>query len=71
MLKNKIEADYSILEDDEQPGFRARRSTIDHLFCITQLIENEVFVDEEEHLLFKWIYEKKATVLLGHSYGKN
>ena len=36
----------------KQAGFRAGRSTIDHVFCLKQLIEKKMSVDQSLHLLF-------------------
>jgi hypothetical protein len=47
-----LEQEFSQLETEEQTGFRAGRSTIDHLFCLKQLIEKKMSVDQPLHLLF-------------------
>lgn len=52
ILKGKIEREYSDSEAEEQAGFRAGRSTVDHLFCITQLSEKMTAVNKELHLLY-------------------
>jgi len=52
ILKMKIEKEYQNNEAEEQAGFRSGRSTIDHLFTITQIIEKKVAYDQELHLLF-------------------
>jgi len=43
---------------DHQCGFRSNRSTIDHLFCIRQILEKKWEYNEPIHQLF--IYFKKA-----------
>ncbi|KAF2900294.1 hypothetical protein ILUMI_05894 [Ignelater luminosus] len=40
------------MEAEEQAGFRAGRSTVGHLFCITRIIEKIVAVNQEIHLLY-------------------
>lgn len=52
ILKNKIEHEYSAMEAEEQAGFRAGRSTIDHLFVLTQIVEKKIAYNQEVHLLF-------------------
>lgn len=52
LIKNKIENEYKDIEAEEQAGFRAGRSTVDHLFCITQIIEKKLAVNQEVHLLY-------------------
>ncbi|KAL3275471.1 hypothetical protein HHI36_020231 [Cryptolaemus montrouzieri] len=49
ILKIRIEKEYEDMEAEEQAGFRAGRSTVDHLFCITQMIEKKIAVDQELH----------------------
>ncbi|KAK4887200.1 hypothetical protein RN001_003471 [Aquatica leii] len=41
-LKNKIENDNHDIEAEEQAGFRVDRTTLEHLFCVTQLIERKI-----------------------------
>ena len=52
ILKAKIEEEWIHHEAEEQAGFRAGRSTVDHLFCITQVIEKKMAVGQELHLVF-------------------
>jgi hypothetical protein len=40
------------MEMEEQSGFQARRSRIDNIFCITQMIEKKKATNRELHLLF-------------------
>ena len=60
---------------DHQCGFRRNRSTIDHIFCIRQILEKKWEYNEEVHLLFidfkkaydsvrrEVLYEVRFTVL--------
>lgn len=52
LIRNRIEKEYNDMEAEEQAGFRAGRSTVDHIFCVTQIIEKEIAVDQEVHLLY-------------------
>jgi len=52
IIKYFLEQEFSQLETEEQAGFRAGRSTIDHVFCLKQLIEKKMSVDQPLHLLF-------------------
>ena len=52
ILKAKMEEEWKHKEAEEQAGFRAGRSTIDHLFCVTQIIEKRLAVGQELHLVF-------------------
>ena len=47
-----MEQKFSQIETEEQTGFRAGRSTIDHIFCLRQLIEKKMAVNQPLHLLF-------------------
>jgi hypothetical protein len=47
-----LEQEFSQLEIGEQAGFRAGRSTFDHIFCLRELIENKMAVSQPLHLLF-------------------
>jgi hypothetical protein len=47
-----MEQEFSQLETKEQAGYRAGRSTVDHVFCLKQLIEKKMSVDQPLHLLF-------------------
>lgn len=52
LVKRRIEDEYRDIEAEEQAGFRAGRSTTDHLFTITQIIEKKLARNQEVHLLF-------------------
>jgi len=52
LLKIKMEQEYRDLEAEEQAGFRAGRSTVDHLFCVSQIIEKKTAFNQEVHLLY-------------------
>ena len=52
ILKAKIEEEWKEHEAEEQAGFRAGRSTIDHLFTITQVIEKKMMVGQGLQLVF-------------------
>ena len=52
ILKAKIEEEWQEHEAEEQAGFRAGRSTIDHLFTIIHVIEKKKGVGQELHLVF-------------------
>jgi hypothetical protein len=47
-----LEQEFSQIETEEQAGFRAGRSTIDHVFSLKQLIDKKMSVDQPLHLLF-------------------
>ena len=47
-----VESEYKNMEMEEQSGFRAGRSCIDNIFCITQMIEKKQATNRELHLLF-------------------
>ena len=47
-----MEQEFSDIETEEQAGFRAGRSTVDHVFCLKQLIEKKMSVDQPLHSLF-------------------
>ncbi|XP_044759225.1 uncharacterized protein LOC123316967 [Coccinella septempunctata] len=52
LLSERIEAEFYDMEAEEQAGFRAGRSTIDHLFALTHVIEKKRAMNQEEHLLY-------------------
>jgi hypothetical protein len=47
-----LEQEFSQIETEEQAGFRAGGSTIDHVFSLKQLIEKKMSVAQPLHLLF-------------------
>jgi hypothetical protein len=47
-----LEKEISQLEIEEQAGFRAGRSTFDHIFCLRQLVDTMLAVNQPLHLLF-------------------
>lgn len=47
-----ITNDYQLYQTEEQSGFRAGRSTIDNIFCLTQIIEKRMATARETHLVF-------------------
>jgi hypothetical protein len=65
-----LEQEFSQIETEEQAGFRAGRSTIDHIFCLKQLIEKKMAVDQPLHLLFVDL-EKVYTVCPCKTYRKH
>ena len=52
VLRDLIEEEYAENETEEQSGFRAGRSCMDNIFCLKQLIEKRLSVNQEVHLLF-------------------
>ena len=64
----------ALYEAVEQAGFRAGRSTVDHLFCITQVIEKKMAVGQELHLVFvdlKKAYESVPLLKLWEALEKS
>ena len=47
-----MEQEFSQIQTEEKAKFRAGRSTIDHIFCLRQLIEKKMAVNQPQHLLF-------------------
>jgi hypothetical protein len=78
IVRDLIKNEYSDKEAEEQAGFRVRRSCNDNIFIIKQLIEKQLSVGKEVHLLFidfKKAYDNiplikpwKRTRRLGISY---
>ena len=46
IIKKFLEQEFVQIETEEQAGFRAGRSTVDHIFCLKQLIEKKMAVDQ-------------------------
>ena len=51
ILAKLVELEHKNMEMEEQAGFRAGRSCIDNIFCITQMIEKKKATNRELHLL--------------------
>ena len=51
IIKERICEEYRPFESEEQNGFRAGRSTIDSMFCLSQVIEKRTLRSREVHLL--------------------
>ena len=49
--KTFLEQEFSQIETEEHAEFRAGRSTVDHIFCLRQLIEKKMVVN---HPLRPW-----------------
>jgi hypothetical protein len=52
IIKHFLEQEFSQIETEEQAGFRAGRSTVDHIFCLRQKKEKKMAVNQPLHLLF-------------------
>ena len=52
IIKHFLEQEFVQIETGEQAGFSAGRSTVDHIFCLKQLMEKKMVVDQPLHLLF-------------------
>ncbi|XP_030765738.1 uncharacterized protein LOC115889799 [Sitophilus oryzae] len=52
IVRNRIENEYQEIEAEEQAGFRAGRSTVDHLFTVTQVTSKKSNLNQELHLVF-------------------
>ena len=50
IIKPFLEQEFVQIETEEQAGFRAGRSTVDHILCLKQLIEKKIAVDQPLHL---------------------
>ena len=45
MLAKLVESEYQDMEMEEKSGFRAGRSCIDNMFCLTQMIKKEPLIE--------------------------
>ena len=61
-----MEQEFSHIETEEQAGFRAGRSTVDHVFYLKQLIEKKMSVDQRLHLLFVDLEKAYGSVCLNN-----
>lgn len=52
ILTSLITTDYHIYQTEEQAGFRAGRSTVDNIFCLTQIMEKIMATGRELHMVF-------------------
>lgn len=52
MLRELIEEGYKEYEEEEQSGFRAGRSCIDNLFCLSQVMQKKWQTGRELHMVF-------------------
>jgi hypothetical protein len=52
IIKYFLEQEFSHIQTEEQTGFRAGRSTIEHEFFLKQLIEKKMSLDQPIQLLF-------------------
>jgi len=52
IIKHFLEQEFYQIETEEQVGFRVGRSTVDHIFCLRQLMEKKMAVNQPLHLLF-------------------
>ena len=50
--KHFLEQEFSQIETEQEAGFRVGQSTVDHIFCLRQLIEKKMAVNQPLHLLF-------------------
>jgi len=69
VLRNFIEEEYSPLEIEEEAGFRAGRSCLDHILSLVQLNEKKVARNRETYLLFVDLTKAYDTVPI-HSCGQ-
>ncbi|XP_030751615.1 uncharacterized protein LOC115879109 [Sitophilus oryzae] len=53
------------MEAEEQAGLRAGRSTADHLFTLTQILETKTAFDQEVHILFVDLKKAYDSIPLG------
>ncbi len=52
ILRNRLEREYVMHEEEEQSGFRAGRSCIDNLFCLSQVMQKKWQTGRELHIVF-------------------
>lgn len=64
IIRGLIEQQYQAEEAEEQNGFRAGRSCLDNLFCLTQIVQKKLATGRELHLVFLDISKAYNNVLL-------
>ena len=52
IMKHFLEQEFFPARNRRKAGFRAGRSTVDHIFCLRQLIKKKMVVNQPIHLLF-------------------
>jgi len=64
ILLSRLTPNAQEITSDNQCGFRPNRSSIDHIFCIRQIIENIWEYNETVHQLFIDLKEAYDSVLI-------
>ncbi|KAJ4429519.1 hypothetical protein ANN_21688 [Periplaneta americana] len=52
IMTTLISGNYDPYQTEEQSGYRSGRSTVDNIFCLTQLIEKRTQISQETHVVF-------------------